>query len=147
MGMQHGLSPRKCSKNMQHGNKAWTSEICCVDMQYGEAHGCGLDMQLWNTLDMQQRRTARTCSIDMQEGHAAWTCNKDMQNEHAAWKYRVDICSTDMQCRHAARTWSTDMQHGHAPRTCCSETRKICSANYNLSSYLMWKSANFLFVR
>jgi hypothetical protein len=58
-----------CSKNMQHGQVAYTWGMYCI---------CSVDM--W------------TCDMDMQHENDPWTWSREIQHGHAAKTFSPRIC-------------------------------------------------------
>ncbi len=136
MGMEHGLTAWKWSKDTQHWHEhaaqlysidvkhAHIALTYVRDMQHGEeALTRNLTQsELACTLDIQQGH-AKTCSIlryavwtysmNMSHGNAAVTWSIEMRHGHATW-----TCRVDMKQRHIAHTCRNDMQHMHIAWTC-----------------------------
>jgi hypothetical protein len=84
MGVLHGPSARKRSKDMQDGEVTW--------IQLGHVR-----VALKCSLKMQQGHAAWIYRMEKQQGHTAWTFSMDMQHEHAS-----GTSSMDMRHKHAA---------------------------------------------
>jgi hypothetical protein len=80
MFMKQAHAARASSSDMQHGNDALNG---ITDMYYEHAAATYCTPSI-NSMDLQQRRAARTVSMDVQNGRAARTCVVDMHHGYRA---------------------------------------------------------------